>query len=394
VWCEALRGCNWDGVVIERCTISDTSTDNIDHSDIIYSYPSKNVTFRYNNIFNSPEDGMFHEFGGAVNFEFYGNIFWNTKWHMIFFKTPGTYGPFKFYNNVFAGRDSDQNHGYISNGGSTIAAGSEIRNNVFLNSTNNFGGISDYNYYVPTRVNGYDAPKEPHSFTGSTNPFVNSGAGDFHLTKAGADLLANKGQALGAEYNTDADGNTRGSGGGWDIGVYESGGTAPTPTPEPTATPTPRPTATPTPEPTATPTPEPTATPEPIVPPVSTKLVVGEKALVTAGGVNVRNKPSGVLVGPQAEGQIATVTGGPVQETFNGVPVNWWTCTFASSPNGWVGEDNLVPGPSPTPTPIPTPTPAATYNTWLAKVNAKIAKDKPAEKDMQTWTTANPPTSD
>ena len=254
-WCEALRACNWDTVMIERCIISDTSTDNIDHSDVIYSYPSKNVTFRNNSIFKSPEDGMFHEYGGAVNFKFYGNIFWDTNWHMIYFKAPGTYGPIYIINNVFAGRNATQNYGYITKAGSTIANGSIIRNNVFLNTNNDFGSISDYNYYVPTTVNGYAAPKEPHSFSGSINPFVNSAAGDFHLTKAGADLLANKGQDMGAEYSLDADGTTRGAGGGWDIGAYETGGTSATPTPTATPTATPSPTVSPTPTPTATPTP-------------------------------------------------------------------------------------------------------------------------------------------
>jgi len=197
-WCEALRCCNWDTVTIEYCKISDTDTDNIDHADVIYNYVNKNVTWRYNSIFNSPVDGIFHEYGGAVNFKFYGNIYWNSSNHLIYFKAPGNYGPIFIYNNVFAAPNAS-NYAYITTGNSTIVAGSLIRNNVFVNTTNDFGSISDYNVYTPATVNGYTAPKEPHSFTVATSPFVNAAAGDFHLTAAGAAALANKGVALTAD---------------------------------------------------------------------------------------------------------------------------------------------------------------------------------------------------
>ncbi len=225
-WCEALRCSNWNGVIIQYSIISDTDTDNIDHADVIYNYPNKNVTWRYNSIFNSPVDGMFFEYGGAVNFQFYGNVYWSSSNHLIFFKPPGTYGPVFIYNNVFAAPNAS-NYAYISTGGSTIAAGSSIKNNVFLNTTNDFGSISDYNAYSPATVNGYAAPKEAHGFTFTDSVFVNPAAGDFHLTAAGAKILGNKGLALTSDgfVNKDTDGTVRGGDGSWDIGAYEFGST-------------------------------------------------------------------------------------------------------------------------------------------------------------------------
>jgi hypothetical protein len=391
-WCEALRSSNWNNVVIQYSTISDTDTDNIDHADVVYNYPHKNVTWRYNSIFNSPVDGIFHEFGGAVNFQFYGNIYWNSSNHLIYFKAPGTYGPIFIYNNVFAAPNSS-NYAYITTGGSTIAAGSLIRNNVFLNTTNDFGSISDYNAYIPATVNGYSAPQEPHGIVSATNPFVSSASGDFHLTAAGATLLQNKGAPLTTDgyINKDVDGNTRGSDGTWDIGAYEYAKAGPTPTATPSpSSPTPTPTATPI----ATPTPIPTITPTPTP---SNKFHIGSTVSVGTT-VNVRQTPGGTLLGIQPAGKTGTVIGGPIAQLFSGINVNWWDIVFVAAPNGWTGEDNLLlatatPTPTPAPTPTPTATPMPTYNAWVAKLNAQIASGV-SPVQLLSWIQANPPASD
>ncbi|MBW0000520.1 MAG: hypothetical protein JO015_15585, partial [Verrucomicrobia bacterium] len=238
--CEAFRASNWNGVVIQYCTIYDVTSDNIDHDDIIYSYPSQNLTWRYNTIYNSPNDGLFFEWGGAVNLYFYGNVFYNAVYSMIQTKAPGNYGPIYVYNNVFAGVDSNWNYGWISFGGTTDP-NTQVYNNVFFNSSNtsNAGGPvhSDYNAYYPAIVNGFSWPSnEPHSLALIADPFVNSAQGDFHLTAAGAAALQN-GLPLATDgfINKDMDGNTRGSSGGWTIGAYQysSGSPAPQPTPLP-----------------------------------------------------------------------------------------------------------------------------------------------------------------
>ena len=39
--------------------------------------------------------------GGAVNFKFYGNLYYSTHNHLIAFKQGATYGPVYIYNNTF-----------------------------------------------------------------------------------------------------------------------------------------------------------------------------------------------------------------------------------------------------------------------------------------------------
>jgi hypothetical protein len=226
--CEALRSAGWNGAIIQYCTIYDMATDNIDHNDVIYSQNDVNVTWRYNRIYNSPDDGIFYEFGGAVNTYFYGNIFYNAVYAIFDTKAPGTFGPMYIYNNVFAGVDSASQYAFL-NFDSTPVSGSKMYNNIFMNCNSGGGGTlaSDYNAYYPARVNGYDWPSsEAHSFALTANPFVDSANGDFHLTTAGLAALSNKGIALSADgfINKDMDGNARGNG-GWTIGAYQGSST-------------------------------------------------------------------------------------------------------------------------------------------------------------------------
>jgi hypothetical protein len=223
--CEAFRASDWNGVTIQYCAIYDTTLDDIDHNDIIYSYPTRNVVFRYNTFYNSPSDGIFFEFGGATNFYYYGNVFFNSVYAMIQTKSPGDYGPLYIYNNVFMGQDANRKFAWISFQGRTSPE-TEVYNNIFFNCQNqsDAGGSvrSDYNAYYPAKVNGSLWPSnETHSFVLPADPFVDSANGNFHLTKTGAAVLA-KGVALVADsfINKDSDGNTRAPR-GWHIGAYQ-----------------------------------------------------------------------------------------------------------------------------------------------------------------------------
>lgn len=369
-WCEALRASNWNNVTIQYSTIGDTQTDNIDHADLIYSYPSTNVTFRYNSIFKSPVDGIFFEYGGATNFRFYGNYYWNSTNHFIFFKGSGSttnYGPVLIYNNVFACPSTNPD-GYLSDeAGSTYAAGSVIENNIFFNVLNSFNGAgfqSDYNAYNYTNLGGFGWPNnEAHSFTFSGNPFVNSGSGDFHLT-SGASAQFQNGTPLASDgfLNKDADGNTRGNT-SWTIGAYQVASGPLTPTP-------------------------------------AGLFSIGS-TVTAALDVNVRQTPAGPLVTPvgfQVAGTSAKVVSGPIAARFNNAQVIWWQLSFTNSPSGWVGQDNLVqalPTPSPTPTasPTPSPTPNQVFTTWIAKMNAYIKANKPTADQLNAWIKANQATA-
>jgi hypothetical protein len=62
----------------------------------------------------------------------------------------------------------------------------------------------------------------------SPNPFVNSGANDFHIINTvGANYPRNAGTNLSAIFTTDMDGVSFGADGTWDIGAYEYGSGSP-----------------------------------------------------------------------------------------------------------------------------------------------------------------------
>jgi hypothetical protein len=262
---EAVRAAAWNGVVIEYCYIADTNDDGQQHEDVQYSYPSTNCIWRYNQINNSPNDGVFFEYGGATNFSFYGNVYYNSQnWLIVTKAASGSvYGPMYIYNNVFM-CPSANDSAWVSTNGAAMTGASAVYNNIFFNVSNNFTGsgvTSDYNAYNYTTLKGAGWPsREAHSFTFVGNPFVSLPSntepvgtiGNFHLT-AVIQALFLRGKALSADgfINKDSDGNTRGAKGTWYIGSDEYSTASPTPTPSPTATP----------EPSATPKPTPTPTP-------------------------------------------------------------------------------------------------------------------------------------
>jgi hypothetical protein len=374
-WNETIRASKWKNCVIQFCEIRKTQDDNVDHADLIYCYPAVSLTWRWNSIYESPVDGMFHEYGGADGLEFYGNVLWNSTNHFLSFKAPDTYGPMKIFNNVFQAKSSSQ-YGWLSTGGVKVASGSILKNNIFWHVSNDLGGAeSDHNAYNYTTLNGYGWPSnESGSFTFTGNPFVNMGAGDFHLTATGANLFKGKGVVIAGppEYALDADGNSRGTS-SWDVGAFVANpGGSPTPTPSASPSASPSPSATPTPGPTASPTP---------------KFAIGD--WVTPVGdttVNVRSTPAGAQVGSHSAPDKGQVLSDPTIADFGGVPVSWHQIDWQTGADGWSGDDDLqvttaAPSPSPSPSATPTPTPGApTYENWINKQN--------------DWIRANPPTPD
>jgi hypothetical protein len=249
---ESLRASNWANVTIEYCYLADTNTNSAEHDDVIYSYPSKNVTFRYNLINNSPSDGLFFEFGGATNFSFYGNLYYNTvNWFLCTKQASGsTYGPIYIYNNVFM--CPNQPGAWVSTNDANMTGATYVYNNIFYNVSNDMSGTgvtSDYNAYNYTTLGGFSwNSSEKHSFTFTGNPFVAlpanpqpvgaivapwGTAGDFHLAPAtAAKFLTGIALASDGFLNKDMDGNTRS--GTWSMGAYQYGaGASPTPTTTP-----------------------------------------------------------------------------------------------------------------------------------------------------------------
>ncbi len=252
--CPTGLHCLVSNLTIQYSTIQDVwpawGGANIDHPDVMYCYPSPNMTWRYNTIINCQSDGIFFEYGGAQNFQFYGNVYYNTTNSLLTTKAPGTYGPMFIYNNVFEA-PSASDYGWITTNGSTVASGTEVYDNIFFNVSNDIEqSATDYNAYNYTSLNGFPWPgpggsgSEPHSITLGGNPFANlpphtqpvTTIGDFHLTSASQVLFQN-GLPLKQDgfINIDPDGNQRGSGGHWYIGAYQgayqhSGAAPPAPT--------------------------------------------------------------------------------------------------------------------------------------------------------------------
>ena len=113
----------------------------------------------------------------------------------------------------------------------------------------------------------------------------------------------------------------------------------------------------------------------------STKFKIGNKVIAT-NSLNVRATPGGTLLGAKPLNTIGTVVGGPVRATLIGTTAqfNYWNLTFATSPNGWVGEDNLKLAPLTTPTPTPTPnaTPTLTPTPTPAPVPTPLPTPTPS----------------
>lgn len=234
---EAFRGCGQNGTIIQYSLIYDTHNDGPQHEDILYSNPPyQNVTWRYNKIFMSPNDGIFFEGTdpkAAQNFAFYGNVYYHSGASLMSFKVEGsgTYGPVFIYNNVFENDNTfgDFQPGWLSF--DNMATGSFVRDNVFENINNNAGGQTapnaDYNAYST----GMTVDSGTHSISyspgtlGSSVMFVNESTGtpiaaNFHLTPAGQTAFPN-GLALASPYTTDPDSNTRGASGHWYIGAFD-----------------------------------------------------------------------------------------------------------------------------------------------------------------------------
>jgi hypothetical protein len=233
---EAFRGCGWDHSTVQYSLIYDTHNDGPQHEDILYSNPPyQNVTWRYNKIFMTPNDGIFFEGGqGAVNWAFYGNVVYHSGGWLICFKVGSTYGPVYIYNNTF---ENDGTFGAYSPAflGFSGMSGGEVANNVFENVTTNAESSPpnpNHNAYSISGASDGGTGSFTYSLgtLGASTMFVNESpsnpiAADFHLTAAGAKEFAN-GKALAAPYDVDPDGNIRGANGSWTIGAYTGQGTA------------------------------------------------------------------------------------------------------------------------------------------------------------------------
>jgi hypothetical protein len=172
------------------------------------------IIWRYNEIYSGDAEGfMLGATAGdtpCAN-EFYGNIMHSpgsntgngvSTWRFV--ETQYVEWPVKAYNNTLV----DLATGFRSSQGSgAFAAGSEIRNNLFVNVTNEYSGVVG----DPTISDNIEST--------DTTYFTDYAGDDYTLAKA-----TTAGYSLNSPYNLDKAGNVRGDDGTWDIGAYEYDG--------------------------------------------------------------------------------------------------------------------------------------------------------------------------
>jgi hypothetical protein len=229
-WISGLINCftidRADGLVIANNELAWSEGWSGNHGNIGQIYHSDNVLFYNNFIHNFSAEGL-EIVDGNSNSKYYGNVVYGgqsggstSRWIEDYDNSyPNyTYANNQYYNNTLC--DLQLQAFYFMAG--AIVTGTQITNNIFMNTTPGFSG-GDYNWYSGGSNNG-----ETHGIAGgSTVPFnryVGSANGFtgtnipsiwFNLTNAIPGL------ALSSQYNTDIAGNTRGSDGVWDVGAFE-----------------------------------------------------------------------------------------------------------------------------------------------------------------------------
>ena len=127
----------------------------------------------------------------------------------------------EIYNNTFASSTRIQQCSAAP--GCATATGNIVKNNLFWNNncvdifSEGTGGAITHDYNAFFDCAQGTPPVETNGQIGTGDPFVNRPSSDHHLTAA-----TNAGDStIGAAYNTDPDGKTRGADGAWDRGAYE-----------------------------------------------------------------------------------------------------------------------------------------------------------------------------
>lgn len=231
-----------DNAIIEHNDIHDNNDTDVPpgnpHPNILFTFMSNNVTFRFNNVHNYGVEGIVFKSGGA-----FGT---SGTWYVhnnLWYRGPGTSGgpfdrvleangsggsgvsgPVYFYNNTMV--NLWQSWRGNANGG-TWHPLTEGKNNIYYNTPVGNPAIGDG---PPIRDFEFStsAVTGASSISSGSNPFVNLAGFDFHLiSTVAATYPRDKGTNLNpaSQYLYDYDGNV--ANGAPDMGAYEYGGTSP-----------------------------------------------------------------------------------------------------------------------------------------------------------------------
>jgi hypothetical protein len=216
---ETLFQCaNMDDLTFENGELSWSRQANSDplspHANVMFIQASDNVIVRHNIIHHWDITGIYtsNTDGELTGHEYYGNIFYssNTISAGAVYPATGTLVNPLVYNNTFV----NIAFALLVAGGASVTGG-EWKNNIHYNvdyddSYLPFYFTKTYNWFSGSTTYGSNAIAG-----GATDPFVDIDTDDYHLVSAIA------GTSLGATYDEDIDGVTRGSDGVWDIGAFE-----------------------------------------------------------------------------------------------------------------------------------------------------------------------------
>jgi hypothetical protein len=216
------------GVVFDHCKFYDNvaASGSAGHGNQVQYAGNDDVTFRYSEWWNWSVEGIM-VWTPSGSLYVHGNVFHdadNSSYPSVIQANNTTAGPLYFYDNTVANVS-----GYcVFRPANTIGwtAASVARNNLYWNSDVcvQVAPSSDYDAVYDDLAASNQSKlgisetttvtqAETNACTISATPFVNAGAGDFHLT-------ANTpgGQNVGAPYDVDKDGNPRTT---WTRGAYE-----------------------------------------------------------------------------------------------------------------------------------------------------------------------------
>jgi hypothetical protein len=188
-----------------------------------------NVVIRHNILTSQDNNGIIRLYSkGAKDIKIYGNLVFDngtTGGLSLAGATSGTLD-LRIYNNVFYNT-------FVDLGGHSLNVRTlELKNNIVQYSSSqlrNSGGITSQSNNILTSSNpGFNNPgNKPSGFIGTHGVTLRPDTDGFSLT-AGSQAL-NAGTALGSAYSSSINSVARPQGSAWEIGAYEIGVAAATP---------------------------------------------------------------------------------------------------------------------------------------------------------------------
>ncbi|MGZ3797636.1 MAG: hypothetical protein ACXVB1_14790 [Pseudobdellovibrionaceae bacterium] len=221
-----------DGAIVEYSASYGAASNGMNHGEVVNLYYSGvNAIIRYNQFkeefIGDGGTALVAITDGGDGLQFYGNVadHFQVGDASVGFDGYGkgyTSNHNRVYNNTFA-----NSVGY--NAGTAWGGGVDnlVYNNLFINcpivsfDSLGLGSADDYNGFSDSNARG-----EMNAVINiPTSVFSNYSGGDYRLASA-----VGPGYALAAPYNVDMLGVLRGASGMWDLGAFEYGGSAPSPT--------------------------------------------------------------------------------------------------------------------------------------------------------------------